>query len=84
VIPATPTGEASFKGKSVELQRQTGSGWLRVRSAPLVRKASLRWGAFNYQATFTVPTRRLRLRAYLPAASAAPCYLPGGSQPWRS
>ena len=55
-----------------------------VRGATLVRKASLRWGAFNHQATFTVPTRRLRLRAFLPEASASPCYVPGGSAPWRS
>jgi hypothetical protein len=82
--PATPTGQVGFQGKTIELQRSTPGGWVRVRSARLVRKASLRWGPFNYQAAFTVPTRGLRLRAYLPAASAAPCYLPGGSESWRS
>jgi hypothetical protein len=84
VTPATPTGEVGFQGKTIELQRSTPGGWVRVRTARLVRRASLRWGAFNYQARFTVPTRGLRLRAYLPAASAAPCYLPGGSESWRS
>jgi hypothetical protein len=84
VQPATPTGEVGFKGKTIELQRQAGSGWVRVRTAKLVRKASLRWGAFNYQASFTIPTRGLRLRAFLPDSSAAPCYLPGPSAPWRS
>jgi hypothetical protein len=84
VFPATPTGAVGLKGKRVELQRLAPSGWVRVRSATLTRKASLRWGAFNHQATFTVPTRKLRLRAFLPAASAAPCYLPGGTAPWRS
>jgi hypothetical protein len=84
VFPATPTGEVALKGKRVELQRLAPSGWVRVRSAKLVRRASLRWGAFNHQATFTIPTRKLRLRAFLPEASAAPCYLPGGSAPWRS
>ena len=84
VFPATPTGEVGLNGKRVELQRLTPSGWRLVRGATLVRKASLRWGAFNHQATFTVPTRRLRLRAFLPEASASPCYLPGGSAPWRS
>ena len=84
VLPATPIGRVGFKGKRVELQRQAGRGWVRVRSAALARKASLRWGAFNYQASFTIPTRGLRLRAYLPQASAAPCYLPGASRTWRS
>jgi len=84
VQPATPTGAVGLDGKTIELQRQAGGGWVRVRRAKLVRKASLRWGAFNYQATFTIPTRKLRLRAFLPAASAAPCYLPGPSAPWRS
>jgi hypothetical protein len=84
VTPATPSGQVGFQRKTIELQRSTPGGWVRVRSARLVRKASLRWGAFNYQARFTVPTRGLRLRAYLPAQSAAPCFLPGASQTWRS
>ena len=84
VVAATPSGPTGLNGRPVELQRQTARGWVRVRSARLVRKASLRWGAFNYQATFTIPTRRLRLRAYVPEQSAAPCFLPGASAPWRS
>ena len=84
VFPATPTGEVGLKGKQVVLQRLSPSGWVRVRGAALVRKASLRWGPFNHQATFTIPTRKLRLRAFLPEASAAPCYMPGGSASWRS
>jgi hypothetical protein len=82
--PGSPTGQPSLQGKRVELQRLTAGGWVRIRSARLVRKASLKWGPFNYQASFTVPTRGLRLRAYLPVQSAAPCYLPGGSESWRS
>ena len=84
VLPATPTGQVGFQGKLVALQRQAGSGWVRVRAARLVRKASFRWGAFNYQARFQIPTRGLTLRAYLPAKSAAPCFLPGSSPTWRS
>ena len=84
ITPATPTGQVGFRGKTVELQRLSAGGWVRVRSARLVRKASLRWGPFNYQASFTVPTRGLRLRAYLPAKRAAPCFLPGASATWRS
>lgn len=84
VVPATPTGRVGFQGKAIELQRLSPSGWVRVRSARLLKKPSLSWGPFNYQASFTVPTRGLRLRAYLPAGSAAPCYLPGGSATFRS
>jgi hypothetical protein len=88
MTPATPTGqpagEVGFEGKLLELQRQAGSRWVRVRAARLVRKASFRWGAFNYQASFRIPTRGLTLRAFLPAHSAAPCFLPGASPTWRS
>jgi hypothetical protein len=84
VMPATPWGRVGFQGKAIELQRLTPGGWVRVRTARLAKKPSLTWGAFNYQASFTVPTRRLRLRAYLPAASAAPCFLPGASTTFRS
>jgi hypothetical protein len=84
VVPDGPTALVGFQGKTVVLQRLSAGGWVRVRSARLVRKASLRWGAFNFQASFTVPARGLTLRAYLPAASAAPCYLPGSSLAWRS
>jgi hypothetical protein len=84
ILPATPTGRVSLQNKPIELQRRSPGGWVRVRGARLVRKADLEWGAFNYQARFTVPTRGLRLRAYLPEQSAAPCYLPGASATWRS
>lgn len=83
VAPAVPSG-FGLRGKTVELQRLSPGGWVRVRRATLVRKASLEWGAFNYQARFSVPTRGLKLRAYLPPESAAPCYLPGASPTWRS
>jgi hypothetical protein len=86
--PATPTGQPAgqvgFHGKLIELQRQAGSRWVRVRTARLARKASFRWGAFNYEARFRVPTRGLTLRAHLPEKSAAPCFLPGASATWRS
>jgi hypothetical protein len=84
MAPATPTGQVGFQGKPIVLQRQTGSGWVPIREARLARKASLRWGAFNYQASFRIPTRGLTLRAFLPAHSAAPCWLAGASPTWRS
>lgn len=84
VVPATPWGDVGFEGKPVELQRLTPGGWKLVRSAVLTRKQSGRWGVFNYEARFTVPTRGLRLRAYLPDESASPCFRAGGSRPWWS
>jgi hypothetical protein len=68
------------------LQRRSHGAWVRYRSARLAHKPLLApgGGAYNYQAVFAVPARSLILRAYLPAASAAPCYLAGASKPWRS
>ena len=79
MAPATPTGQVGFQGKTVVLQRLSPGGWVRVRSARLVRKQS-----YNYEASFRIPTRGLKLRAYLPEQSAAPCFLPGASATWRS
>lgn len=84
VTPATPTGQVPLKGKTIELQRRTPGGWVTIQRARLAYKPSLRWGAFNYEARFRIPTRGLRLRVYLPQASAAPCYLPGASATFRS
>jgi hypothetical protein len=84
VLPATPWGDVGYEGEPIELQRLTLGGWKLVRTARLSRKPSGRWGVFNYEARFTVPTRGLRLRAYLPDESAAPCFKAGGSFPWWS
>ena len=84
VLPATPWGDVGYEGERIELQRLTPGGWKLVRGVKLKRKTSARWGVFNYEARFTVPTRGLRLRAYLPDESASPCYKAGGSMPWWS
>ena len=84
VTPATPTGQVPLKRKTIELQRSTAGGWATIQRARLAYKPSLRWGPFNYEARFRIPARGLRLRADLPPASAAPCYLPGGSATFRS
>lgn len=73
-----------LNGKVVELQRFSGGRWTRFKSARLKLKPSLRLGAFNHEAKFTVPERGLRLRAFLPARSAAPCWAAGTSEPFRS
>lgn len=71
-------------GRIVELQRFTGGRWVRMRTARLALRPSLKRGAFNHEAVFEVPRRGLRLRASLPARSAAPCWAAGASEPWRS
>ena len=55
-----------------------------LQAERLGRKPSLKLGAYNHEAVFEVPARGLSLRAFLPAKSAAPCYLAGASDPWRS
>jgi len=84
VSPATPTGQVPLKGKTIELQRRTAGGWVTMQRARLAYKPSLKWGAFNYEARFKIPTRGLTLRVHLPQGSAAPCYLPGSSATFRS
>jgi hypothetical protein len=74
----------SMKGKLVVLQRRSGGRWVRYRVARLVYKPSLTLGALNHEAVFAVPKRGLRLRALLPAKSAAPCYLASATLAWRS
>lgn len=71
-------------GKVVELQRFSGGRWVRIQTARLKLRPSLRWGPFNHEAVFSVPRRGLRLRGFLPEGSAAPCYSAGATEPWRS
>lgn len=86
MTPATPQGQVSLKGKVVELQRLSRGTWVRVRRARLAYKPRYAQfgGPFNYEVVFAVPTRGLTLRAFVPAASAAPCYAAGASPQWRS
>lgn len=73
-----------YAGKLIELQRLSNGRWVRLQGARLKLKPSLRYGAFNHEAAFTVAKRGLRLRGYLPARSAAPCWLSNATEPWRS
>ncbi|CAN5180920.1 hypothetical protein BH09ACT13_BH09ACT13_03520 [soil metagenome] len=74
----------TLDGRIVELQRQVGRRRVRYRRARLVHKASYDRGPFNHEAVFAVAARGLKLRAFLPAKSAAPCYLAGATEPWRT
>jgi hypothetical protein len=72
-------------GRVIVLQRRQQKTWVTYRRARLAYKPTLDYGgATNYQAVFSVTAPGLQLRAYLPAKSAAPCYLAGASKPWRS
>ena len=73
-----------YAGKPVELQRFSNGEWVRFQTSRLTLKPSLRYGAFNHEAEFSVSRRGLRLRGYLPARGAAPCWLPAATEPWRS
>jgi hypothetical protein len=80
-----PPGSVRMKGKRVELQRLTGGSWRTIQRKPLVYKPRYYYGgAFNHEVVFKVTQRGWRLRAALPAASAAPCYAAGVSTEWRS
>jgi hypothetical protein len=81
-VPSSP--QADMAGKIVELQRRAGSGWVRYRRAKLVHRASFERGPYNNEAVFPVEARGLRLRAFLPRASALPCFLPAATDSWRS
>lgn len=70
----------SFRGRVVELQRDTGGGqWVAVRRARLSRASA---GVFA--TAFQVPTRGLTLRVFAPDATGAPCFGSGASDTWRS
>jgi hypothetical protein len=70
-------------GKPVELQRLTRGQWVRVRRARLVETSSTSSSVYH-EAVFSVPSRGLVLRVFVPAQTAAPCYVAGASQQWRS
>jgi hypothetical protein len=75
----------NLSGKFVELQRLRSGRWVRYQRTRLVRKPNFEYnGATNHVAVFDVPARGLRLRAFLPTKSVAPCFFGGPSIPWTS
>ena len=74
-----------MNGRYVELQRQRGGKWVRFQREKLVLKPNYDYGgATNYEAVFKIPARGMRVRAFLPAKTVAPCYRPKATTPWRS
>jgi hypothetical protein len=78
VYTSTPK---QLEGKQIELQRLSSGRWVRIRRVRLVPSRQL-FGSF--EATLTIRTRRLTVRAFVPANVAGPCYLEGASQSWRT
>jgi hypothetical protein len=74
VYTSTPK---QLQGKSIDIQRLAGGSWTRVRR---VRMVPVGYGSFT--ATFTVRTRRLTMRAVVPANITGPCYLETVSKQW--
>jgi hypothetical protein len=72
---------ANLKGRTVVLQRQSGSTWTRIARAKL---APHRVKYYTFVATFTVRQRGWKLRALVPAKSAAPCFTASPSAGWTS
>jgi hypothetical protein len=69
--------EAQLGGRFVALQRLAGGRWVHVRRIRLELDGA-------YVASFAVPRRGLRLRIFVPAKTAAPCYAAAASQTVRS
>jgi hypothetical protein len=70
---------ANLHGKPVRLERYTGSAWVLVRTARLVRT-----GGGWHRARFVVRTRGLQLRAAVSERVVSPCYAAGVSPIARS
>jgi hypothetical protein len=69
----------SLSRRFVALQRRTGGRWRHIRRVGVAASAQPDGSTF-YTATFTVPTRGLKLRILVSKKTAAPCYLPAASK----
>jgi hypothetical protein len=82
------TGQSgqNLRGRVVELQRKVEGTdqWVLVRRARLGRGSYARFLGQSFKARFSIPTRGLTLRAFVPAATAAPCFSAGFSQSFES
>ncbi len=67
-------------GRAIVVQRQQGASWAKVASARLAAHPKV---YYTFIANAPVQ-RRGRLRAVVPAASAAPCFVTSVSKPWTS
>ena len=84
LVGTRETGQ-NVRRRYVELQRKVpgSDDWVRVRRARLGRPPKIFTSSDSYWATFTIKTKGLTLRAFVPEATAAPCYRPTASEPVR-
>jgi hypothetical protein len=73
---STSTTGQSMKGRIVELQRLVRARWRPVQ------RARLRGAGGTFTATVTARARNQSFRVFVPARSAAPCYVATQSQPF--
>jgi hypothetical protein len=79
------SGKRSFWRKAVEIQRRRGGSWRTVKTVRLTDSASSTGVVSVSAATFRLAVPRgTFLRALLPAAQAAPCYVASTSRPIRA
>ena len=79
------SGKRSFWRKTVEIQRRRGGSWRTVKTVRLTDSASSTGAVSVSTATFRLAVPKgTSLRAFLPAAQAAPCYVASTSRPIRA
>ena len=79
------SGKRSFWRRTVEVQRRQRGAWRTVKSVRLTSSASSTGVVSVSTATFRLAVPRgTSLRAFLPAAHAAPCYVASTSRPIRA
>jgi hypothetical protein len=71
-----------LRRKPIVLERGTGDGWVRYRTARLALAPNT--AGRYYRATFVLGERGLRLRVLAPLATARPCFNPGASDNFTS
>jgi hypothetical protein len=79
------SGKRSFWRKTVEIQQRRGGTWRTVKKVRLTESATSTGVVSVSLATFRLAVPRgTFLRAFLPTAQAAPCYVASASRPIRA
>jgi hypothetical protein len=81
VVSTLSANPVNLKGRQVVLQREVGGAWTRIAGARLTPHPVK---YYTFVATFTVRQRGWKLRALVPAKSAAPCFTASPSERWTS
>ena len=79
------SGKRSFWRRTVEIQRRRGGAWRTVKTVRLTDSLSSTGVVSVSAASFRLAVPKgTSLRAFLPAAQAAPCYVASASRPIRA